>query len=277
MTDGCIDPDTAASYASRALSVDEASSVEHHIDTCESCRVLISTIASTAASPELRSSEPTVPTGAGTEALLRRGTRVGPYELVEPLEAGGMGIVYAALDARLDRRVALKAVRRRGGDRAQLLREAQLMAQLAHPNVVPVYDVVEADQLFVAMELVVGQSVRQWLAAAPRRWREVVDVFLEAGEGLAAAHAAGIVHGDVKPSNILVGDDGRVRVTDFGLATLASERGPSEQVRGTPGYVAPEQLAGDGHDARADQYSFCVSLHEALFGAFPGQPPLKRT
>lgn len=261
----CLDPDTAAGYAARGLAPEEVDAVERHIDGCASCRVLISAIASGGASA------PDDP-----EVLLRRGAKLGPYEILEPLDAGGMGVVYRAHDARLGRDVALKAVRTSGGDRAQLLREAKVMARLAHPNVVPVYDVVEADDVYVAMELVVGHSLRQWLTAAPRTWRAIVDVFLEVGEGLAAAHAAGIVHGDVKPSNLLVGDDGRARVTDFGLATFASERGPSKVVRGTPGYLAPEQLAGLVHDARADQYAFCVSLYEALVGRLPEAPPLER-
>ena len=207
-------------------------------------------------------------------AILPRGTRLGPYEVLEPLDAGGMGIVYVALDVRLDRRVALKAVRDHRHPADQLLREARTMAKLAHPNVVPVHDVVEArGQIFLAMELVVGRSVRQWLDAMPHRWTEIVDVFAQAGAGLAAAHDAGITHGDVKPGNMLIGDDGRVRVTDFGLASEPGD--PSSAGRGTRGFLAPEVLAGEPGGARADQYAFCVSLLQGLTGSLPGKPPTR--
>lgn len=271
----CLDADTAAAYAAHALEPDEARAVEEHIDACSACRELLSMLAkagwtgSTARGGSRSGGEPLA------HSVLPRGTRVGPFEVDRPLDAGGMGVVYSAHDVRLDRRVALKCLRERRGDPEQLLREAKLMAQLANPHVVPVYDVLEAyGQVFIAMELVVGRSLRQWMAAGPRDWKAVVDVFLDAGVGLSAAHAAGIVHGDVKPGNILVGDDGRVKVTDFGLASLVSEHsGEATGVRGTPAYLAPEQRAGRPCDALGDQYSFCVSLHEALVGALPGTRP----
>ena len=269
----CLDADTAAAYAAHALEEEEARAIDEHIDTCASCRELVSMVAragwsmSTAASGQADEGEP-------TQAVLPRGTRIGPFVLDAPLDAGGMGVVYAAHDERLDRRVALKCLRERRGDPRQLMREAKLMAQLASPNVVPIYDLIEAHgQVFIAMELVVGRSLRQWMKAGPRDWRTVTGIFLEAGAGLAAAHAAGIIHGDVKPANILVGEDGRVRVTDFGLASLVTEHaGMAEGVRGTPAYLAPEQWTGTPCDARGDQYAFCVSLYEALMGALPGSP-----
>lgn len=276
----CLDADTAAAYAAHALEPEEARGLEEHIDTCSSCRELVSMVAKAGWSRSTASAAHTVGSSPGlrgeggpaAQPVLPRGTRIGPFEIDAPLDAGGMGLVYAAHDVRLDRRVALKCLRERRGSPEQLLREAKLMAQLANPNVVPVYDVIEAHgQVFIAMELVVGRSLRQWMEAGPRGWRAVVDAFLEAGAGLAAAHAAGIVHGDVKPANILVGDDGRVRVTDFGLASLVSEHaGEAGSVRGTPAYLAPEQWAGRPCDALGDQYAFCVSLHEALTGALPG-------
>ena len=275
----CLDADTAAAYAAHALEPEERRSVEEHIDTCASCRELVSMVAKAGWSGSMTSPGPGSRSGseAGALSVLPRGTRVGPFEIDQPLDAGGMGLVYSARDSRLDRRVALKCLRERRGDPAQLLREAKLMAQLANPNVVPVYDVIEAyGQVFIAMELVVGRSLRQWMEAGPRDWKTVVDVFLDAGAGLAAAHAAGIVHGDVKPGNILVGDDGRVRVTDFGLGTFVSDApGESLKVRGTPAYLAPEQRAGRACDALGDQYSFCVSLYEALVGALPGTRPVR--
>lgn len=271
--DAHIDADTASAYAGHALTDDQRAQVEEHIDACAACRELVSTLAKVAWSQTPISGSKVV--AVDPAAILPPGTRVGPFEIERPLDAGGMGLVYSATDARLDRRVALKCVREARGDSEQLMREARVMAQLAHPNVVPVYDVVEAfGQVFIAMELVVGRSLRQWLGEQPRGWASVVDAFLEAGAGLAAAHAAGIVHGDVKPANILVGDDGRIRVTDFGLATSAGEAASEQQgLRGTPAYVAPEQRRGQPCDARSDEYSFCVSLHEALYGTLPGKQP----
>src|SRR5262249_46608516 len=153
---------------------------------------------------------------------------------------GGMGEVYAAQDEELSRRVAVKvlggSLRGSPGAAQRLLREAQAMAQLNHPNIVTVYDVgSEGEELYVAMELVDGESLRHWLLAAVRGWPEIVRVFLQAARGLAAAHAAGIVHRDFKPDNVLVSRDGRVRVADFGLARLAAERDEAgvERVSGT--------------------------------------------
>jgi eukaryotic-like serine/threonine-protein kinase len=271
----CIDPDTAAGYAEHQLTPDEMREVEQHIDGCASCRELISAVAKTQWSlAEASSADPVPP----VESVLPRGTRIGPFEIDRPLDAGGMGLVYAAHDARLDRHVALKCVRERRGRSEQLLQEARTMAQLAHPNVVAVYDVIDAHgQIFLAMELVVGRSVRQWLDAAPRGWKQIVDVFLAAGAGLAAAHAADIIHGDVKPANMMFGDDGRVRITDFGLSSSgAGEAQEPAGPRGTPAYMAPEQRDGAPCDARGDQYAFCASLHEAVFGALPGRVPSKQ-
>ncbi|RYZ41555.1 MAG: serine/threonine-protein kinase [Myxococcaceae bacterium] len=273
----CLDADTAAAYIAHALKPEATLAVEEHIDACVSCRELVSILAKAGWSRSASSGSP--PDGGDFAApqVLPRGTRIGPFELDQPLDAGGMGLVYGAHDVRLHRRVALKCLREPRGDPESLIREAKLMARLAHPNVVPVYDVIEAyGQVFIAMELVVGRSLRQWMEAGDRDWKTVVDVFLEAGAGLAAAHAAGIVHGDVKPANILVGDDERVRVTDFGLASLVSDHpGTSLSVRGTPAYLAPEQRAGKPCDALGDQYAFCLGLHEALVGALPGARPAR--
>ena len=273
-TPGHLEPETAAHYAANLLEPGERGEVDAHIDGCASCRELLSAVAKAAWSTVGERLTGQAVAGT-TNDVLPRGTRVGHFELEQPLGAGGMGLVYLAFDARLDRQVALKCVRDRRTDPQQLLTEARLMAQLAHPNVVPVYDVVESrGQLFIAMELVPGRTVRQWNASA-RTWAQVVDCFLEAGEGLSAAHEAGIVHGDVKPGNILVGNDERVRVTDFGLASLGSEKdgGPA---RGTEAYLAPEQRAGGRCDQKCDQYAFAVSLHEALFASLPDQPPARK-
>ncbi len=248
---------------------------------------------------------------------LGRGTPLDRYVVLDPLGEGGMGMVYAAYDSVLDRKVALKLLP--PGDplggpevssgRARLLREAQAMARLSHPNVVAVYDVYQhGAQVFMAMELVDGQTLLQWHQEKPRGWKETLSAFLDAGRGLAAAHAAGLVHRDFKPSNVLVGKDGRVRVTDFGLArphnappeeaasddsapSPGTSTGPVKQhsllelqltqrgtVLGTPAYMAPEQFRGATADARSDQFSFAVSLWEALYGErpFEGSTPEER-
>ena len=164
---------------------------------------------------------------AGGRAPLVRGTAVSRYLLLDPIGQGGMGVVYKAYDPDLDRTIALKLMR--AGDidagqlRERLLREAQALARLQHPNVVAVHDVgTFRGDVFIAMELVVGKTLRAWLKAEPRRRREILDVFLDAGRGLAAAHRAGLVHRDFKPDNVILGDDGRVRVVDFGLARTAT-------------------------------------------------------
>ena len=221
--------------------------------------------------------------------------RIGRFTVVRKLGSGGMGVVYMAYDEQLDRRVAVKLLRGATSSEAGLRfeREAQAMARLSHPNVVAVHEVgVHHGETFVAMEFVDGQDLRAWLAAEPRTWSEIVAVFRQAGEGLVAAHEAGVIHRDFKPDNVLLGKDGRVRVADFGLAhgfgealelpddlppTMSDEsqrRLELELTRtgalmGTPAYMPPEQYAGHRTDERGDQFSFCVALWEALYGARP--------
>jgi serine/threonine protein kinase/tetratricopeptide (TPR) repeat protein len=272
------------------------------------------------------------------------GDRIGRYIIQGTLGMGGMGVVYRARDPELGRPVALKLVRAGGGASAdamaqeRLLREAQALARLAHPNVVGIHDVgAYRSGVFIAMELIEGASLKAWTTARPRPWRAIVLVLLEAGRGLAAAHAAGIVHRDFKPHNVIVGDDGRVRVLDFGLArairdpstsslsgattaddalvadldleadtigaeatdgddaAVAPSAGPGAAlglatpadshssaherlsepltrvgaIVGTPKYMSPEHHRGDDVDALSDQYSFCVSAWEALYGQAP--------
>jgi hypothetical protein len=211
------------------------------------------------------------------------GDRVGRFVVEARLGEGGMGVVLAARDPDLDRRVAIKLLRAGAdspGYRARLVREAQALARLHHPNVVSVYEIGgDEHRIFVAMELVDGQTLTRWLASARRSWREVVEMFLAVGAGVAAVHRAGLVHRDLKPDNVLVDRTGRARVADFGLARLASDDGDAAgasspglaakltqtgAVMGTPGYMAPEQQWGSDVDARADQYSFCVAMRAAL-------------
>ena len=174
--------------------------------------------------------------GDGTEPTLSltRGSMLGRYVLLDAIGSGGMGSVYAAYDPELDRRVALKLLRSEAGQlgRARLVREAQAMAKVSHPNVITVHDVGAFEHgVFVAMELVDGVDLRTWLRSEKRPWREALEVFLAAGRGLAAAHEAGLVHRDFKPANVLRGDDGTIRVVDFGLARRADAR-PSRQEEG---------------------------------------------
>ncbi|MDC0723746.1 serine/threonine-protein kinase [Nannocystis bainbridge] len=229
---------------------------------------------------------------AGFASLLR-GDLVGRYVILERVGEGGMGVVYAAYDPELDRRVAIKLVRpdlRDADSRARMLREAKAMARLRHPAVIAIHDIGEIDdQVFLAMEFIDGVTLGAWLREFPRRWQEVLGVFLQAGRGLAAAHQAAVLHRDFKPDNVLVARDGRAIVTDFGLArptaptpaeleTLRSapdvgwqthDLTDARQLLGTPSYMAPEQLAGGPADERSEQFAFCVALFEGLHGVRP--------
>jgi tetratricopeptide (TPR) repeat protein len=232
------------------------------------------------------------PATSSSFARVDRGDIVGRYVLLDEIGRGGMGVVYAAFDPELDRKVAIKLLRTDRDDEelgsARLVREAQAMARLAHPNAVAVYDVgTFREHVFVAMEFVEGTTLRAWSRAHPRTWREIVHVMVAAGRGLAAAHAAGLVHGDFKPDNVMIdrGEHGRVRVMDFGLARRAGDRSldPSQRptatarVTGTPGYLAPERLAGRSGDARSDQFAFAVTLWELRYRErpFAGSTPLE--
>ena len=210
---------------------------------------------------------------------LEPGTRLGRYLVLYRVGGGGMGTVYAAYDPDLDRKVAVKLLRRRTDPRqaaAETRREAQAMARLSHPNVVAVHDVgTFGERAFIAMEYVDGETLRDWLEAPERPWRETLSVFAQAGRGLAAAHAAGLVHLDFKPGNVMIDRHGVARVLDFGLARLSPDaeglEGGAGDVPciGTPAYLAPERIRGRPVDARSDQYSFCVALWEALYGEHP--------
>lgn len=241
----------------------------------------------------------------------------GRYVLLKRLGAGAGGVVHVAYDPELDRKVAIKLLH--PGEHAsgssessvardRLVREAQAMAKVAHPNVVSVHDVGTYDEaefsggpgalgeadgrgVFVVMELVDGEELGAWREAQPRSWRDVLEVFLGAGTGLMAAHTAGLIHRDFKPSNVLIGTDGRARVLDFGLARSAPRDAdeavpeavsPSDPgvtltragtIMGTPAYMSPEQHRGESASPRSDQYAYCASLWEAIYGsrAFTGK------
>jgi len=217
--------------------------------------------------------------------------QIGRYVVLREIGSGAMGRVLSAYDPDLDRKVALKILRGDVFDDSEravrMRREAQAMARLSHPNVAQVYEVAEeGGQLFLAMEYIAGVTLRDWLAAEPRPWHEAIRVYIEAGRGLAAAHAAGLMHRDFKPDNAMLAADARVRVLDFGLSRLhATSEGPSpgssssaalalqmtaaNSLVGTPAYMSPEQFGRQEADARSDQFSFCVAVWEALYGQRP--------
>ncbi|HEY3352003.1 MAG TPA: serine/threonine-protein kinase [Polyangia bacterium] len=296
----CLSEDTVLQFIQGELATAAADEVERHLDACDGCRHLVGQVGQALSSLGPSEGPTAGPTdggreGGGAEARLARGASVGRYIVLDPIGTGGMGVVYAAYDAELDRKVALKLLRpgaarpgRLAEVRARQLREAQALARVTHPNVIAVYEVgTVGEEVFLAMELVEGTTLDRWLTAPPRSWRAVVAMFLQAGAALAAAHAAGLVHRDFKPQNVLVGRDGRARVVDFGLARQAAdpeapvgETAPADEPRasalthtgarlGTPAYMAPEQRCGQPVDERTDQYSFCVALHEALHGERP--------
>ncbi|HUQ05109.1 MAG TPA: protein kinase [Kofleriaceae bacterium] len=312
----CLDDNTAVDFATGSMARAMTTKVEAHLATCRECRTLVAALApvpgdqdsdvvtspravargkrhhAAALSPtEPRGSEPSRP----LEPVVAVGDTIDRYVVLRRVGAGGMGVVYAAYDPQLDRKVALKLLRTgigigEGEAKARLVREAQAIAQLSHPNVVAVYDVgaTREGDVYVAMEFVEGDTLTQWLHRWERPWRDTLDIFREAGRGLAAAHGSGLLHRDFKPDNVLVGSDSRVRVTDFGLARSlvtghTDESAPHRMatgplrvtltatgaVMGTPRYMSPEQLRGQDVSAAADQFSFCVALYEALYGQHP--------
>jgi tetratricopeptide (TPR) repeat protein/predicted Ser/Thr protein kinase len=238
--------------------------VAAHLDECESCRDVVAAFARQSAFlARVEGSEPD-PTDGDEVAV---GTRLGRYQVIGHLGRGAMGRVVLGYDDELDRQVALKVL----DDDSRLIEEAAALARLSHPNVVAVYEIGTAgERRFLAMERIDGVSLTEWLAAAPRTWREVVATLVELGRGLEAVHESGLVHRDVKPDNVLVGADGRVRLGDFGLATR-SPAAAGERA-GTPAYMAREQAAGEALDARADLVGFAVTAWEALTGRVPKDP-----
>ncbi|MCB9753808.1 MAG: serine/threonine protein kinase [Myxococcales bacterium] len=311
--DACPDENAIVEFVEGDASAAARARLERHLDVCGSCHEIVVALLGREASdpaparqpsghedtllpelgsePTLAASPPSSPWAAIPEDAP---ARLGRYLIIEVLGAGGMGVVYAAYDPELDRKVAVKVLRtgREGQEEKQrLLQEARAMARLSHANVVGVYDVgTFGDDVFVAMEFVAGVSLSKWQRSARRPWREVLAVYKQAARGLAAAHAVGLVHRDFKPQNAMVGGDGVVKVLDFGLARLADAPPSAElvdtdpnrvtprdvrlltrtgAVMGTPAYMSPEQFEGQRADARSDQFSFCVSLYHALYGEAP--------
>ncbi len=300
LTATCPDENALVAFAMGQLDPQSLAGVVTHVDGCPDCAAMVADAVEAVApvSPSVATRfSPCDPTPAMVAAgPLPRGTMLGRYVVLGLLGSGGLGHVYTAYDPELDRRVAIKLLRSAAGGRPNmatarwLLREAQAMAKLSHRHVVPVHDVgTWHDEVFIAMELIPGGTLKAWLAASDRPWTEVRDVMVDAGRGLQAAHDAGLVHRDFKPTNVLVDGRGGVFVMDFGLARAVDDVEPyatdpleagAEQlldedltetgaVVGTPAYMAPEQLRGTAVGARADQFAFCVALHEALFGQRP--------
>ena len=237
------------------------------------------------------------------DADLKEGTRIHRYQILELIGKGGMGAVYKAYDPELDRSIAIKilTVRPHEGEtasrpHARLMREAQALAKLSHPNVVAVHDVGTYEKgVYIAMEYVKGKTLREWLKEEKPHQKDIIQVLSKAGKGLQAAHSEGIVHRDFKPDNVLIGDKGQVKVLDFGLAraagaddTAVSHEKPkslressfSEKLLSTPltrvdalvgttVYMGPEHFRFQALDEKTDQFSFCVTLFEALYGKRP--------
>ncbi|MGE3455612.1 MAG: protein kinase, partial [Kofleriaceae bacterium] len=278
----------------KAVGAVEHQALVQHLAACSPCRTIVAELARQGAIAFSDTVDPSLPAGRDPVTT----NRLGRFIVLDVLGEGGMGTVLSAYDPRLDRRVALKVLRgataRSPAGHARLLREAQALARIAHPHVVPIHEVAELDgEVVLVMEHVPGQTLQEWVRAGSPPWREIVRAYIQAGRGLAAVHAAGFVHRDFKPSNALIGADARVRVIDFGLVreeltTTAGDEPPpiggtpaidgadgsdrltrTGTVLGTPAYMAPEQFERADVGPRTDVYGFCISLTEALYGIRP--------
>ena len=276
MATGCPAEAELTRFVTRLLPVGAAASVEAHLADCDDCRVLVFALASVDAS--------------STPGAIADAERIGRFEILDLVGRGAMGAVYRARDPELDRTVAIKVRHAQSKlDVAQedrIRREAQALARLADPNVVGVFEAgVHAGKAYVVMEYVDGETLQAWMASttATRSVAQIVAMLAQAGHGLAAAHEAGLVHRDFKPSNVLVSRAQIAKVGDFGLVRVGGEREHASEAStgddvmltmsgallGTPAYMAPEQLAGEIATEASDQFSFCVALYEALYGQRP--------
>ena len=290
MAEVCLEEDQIQAFAEGRMSAPAVANLEGHARHCPSCSELLTAALGAIHGATAR------PAGVMAR-VVPRGASIGRYLVLDHVGSGGMGDVFAAYDPELDRKIALKLLRVEGeasGERGRgrLLREAKAIAKLSHPNVVVVYDAgTYDDRVFVAMEFVEGHTLAAWLAERRPATREILAVFAAAARGLGAAHAAGLVHRDFKPQNVMVGAGGKLRVMDFGLARPIADEAASPgavaaiasvasvavdasltltgELVGTPLYMAPEQFQGLRTDARTDQFSFCVALYQALYGAHP--------
>ena len=306
----CIDRNDAAAFVEGGLSPALTARIDAHLVECARCRELV--VAFEVQRPSGRGQEHSYTIAASegatvrarpaparpSDAIVERGTTIGRYTILDLVGQGGFGEVFAAYDPELDRKIAMKFLRGEpewssAAAEARLLREAKAIAKLSHPNIVTVYDAgTFGARVFVAMEFVDGATLKDWLAERPRARAEILDVYKNAARGLAAAHAAGLVHRDFKPGNVMVRRNGGVLVMDFGLVREiagADDASPSAadvetsalsdapelnltqtgELVGTPAFMAPEQLQGGRTDSRSDQFSFCVALYAALYGERP--------
>jgi eukaryotic-like serine/threonine-protein kinase len=292
-----VDANIALAFADDALTPDERALVERRIDACAVCRGAVAAAARETGGVT-KGERPISARQVPNRSLqLAPGEVVGRYVVERPLGAGGMGVVSLARDPELRRAVVIKLVRPDAFDddlEARLRREAQAMAQLSHPNVVQIFDIGRhGDRVFLAMEFIAGETLDVWLIEKERSAGEIIAMFLQAGAGLEAAHRAGLLHRDFKPTNVLVDRDGIAKVTDFGLARAlgaARETAAMQVPRtsgvhavlthaderiGTPAYMAPEQIAGEPLDARTDQYALALALLDALVGQQPAHRTIK--
>ncbi len=243
----CPDDEAVARLLEGSLSSGARAAIEAHAGECRQCCRLLAEL------------------GRSIHQVDGERLELGRYQILRQLDHGAMGVVYEAWDPVLERRLAIKCVRPDRTDpdeKKRLLAEARALAAVAHPNVVAVHDVgVAGNAVFIATELVDGDTAGRWRERAQPSWRAIVDIYQQIALGLDAAHRRGLLHRDVKPSNVLVAIDGRARLADFGLATAGDAR-----TAGTPAYMAPEQLRGEAIDARADQYALALCVIEALTG-----------
>jgi len=275
----CPDENILMLYLEESLDSEAKENIDKHIEHCTSCSELLVVLA-----------ELLCPTS--DSPALPLGSSVAHFELKDLLGVGGMGAVYEAFDTKLHRRVALKmlrpdaqAIETQGLLKARLLREARVLAGMSHPNILPVYEVGHWDsQVYIAMQLVEGEDLRNWLVRAQPSWSHIIQVFLQVAKGLHAAHLSGIVHRDIKPDNLLVTENGHVYLADFGLVSqnpISSSRRilPQSKLQkrltasgmlvGTDGYIAPELYRGQPATPGSDQFSLCVSLYEAFYQQMP--------
>jgi eukaryotic-like serine/threonine-protein kinase len=271
----CPPEDQLARFGDRKVPIEERERIETHLESCESCDLAIAMLRAS----HVSSMQLTAQTEADLASFARRtklarelkpGMNLGRFNLLRRVGIGAMGVVFAAYDPDLDRNVALKVLldpsRSPELERARIAREARSMAKLVHPNVVGVYEIgMQADWVFLAMELVVGTTLQEWLLSNPPK-TTMLTLFQSIADAVEAAHRVGIIHRDLKPQNVMVTQDGRAKVTDFGLADAAAKTGT---LVGTPAYMSLEAIRGEHVGPAADQFSLAVCLHEALCGKRP--------
>jgi len=275
----CLDENQVVALVHGRLTGPALRDAQEHLDSCIDCLDLVGMFQQTTL--DATQDHDFVPLTESVQIDLNAppGSQIGRYEVIRAVGRGGMGVVYLARDPQLDRAVALKLVRpslqedeRADHFERRLMREARAMAKLSHPNVLTIYDVgLHGQQVFLASEWIDGCTLDEWIGEGPHGWRSVVKRFTFAARGLAAAHRAGLVHRDFKPSNVMLGKDDRVHVFDFGLVKAIqpsvgdiTTQLSGQFVVGTPAYMSPEQMTGEAADERSDQFSFCVALYEAL-------------